>query len=175
MEIHIRLNPYGFSGCAPNSRYHFPTCTSPRILGLTLLPFTLARRQFTLSIFGVFHKLRTGSCQWAVGSDGSDKDSSLTTALNDTRQYGLDGSETCSAALSGMSSVFHNREWEKANDRDWWWSLWPEKEWVTLKYAHKWAGKYEIVLANALVTSDNNRHVANFYFLGWKTLEMAGK
>lgn len=39
------------------------------------------------------------------GSDGSDKDSSLTTALNDTRQYGLDGSETCSAALSGMSSV----------------------------------------------------------------------
>ncbi len=46
---------------------------------------------------------------------------------------------------------------------------------MTLKYAHKWAGKYEIVLANALVTSDNNRHVANFYFLGWKTLEMAGK
>jgi len=41
-----------------------------------------------------------------------------------------------------------------------------------LKYAYEWAGKYEIVLPNDLVTSDNNRNAGNFHFLACK---MAGK
>ncbi len=41
-----------------------------RILGLTPITVYIGRRQFTLSIFGVFHKIRTGICQWAVGATG---------------------------------------------------------------------------------------------------------
>lgn len=105
MEIQFRLNPYGFSGCAPNSRYHFPTCASQPHLGTHSITIYAGRRQFPLSSFGVFHKLQTGKLSPGSGNDRSDKDSSLTMAVNDTRQYGLDGSETSSTALSGMSSA----------------------------------------------------------------------